>query len=616
MDRKTIIVVVVCLALMFLGQSLINKLFPPTPLPPGTTNVVATASSPLTNPPAPTAATTPPSGPVTPTTVPARAVQYAGSEETISLKHDQALYTFTSHGGGLKTIQLLQYPEQISRKKKQPTGTNDVATLNTPHAAPVLEILGDDSVRDGGEFTLTPRDNGLRAEKVLTNGLRLVKDYQLSSNYLIHATVRLENTSAQPLALSAQEWVVGTATPMDPEDRGEVEGVMWYDGSKTDERTRSWFDGGGFLFWASPPRSELVAGQGNVVWVSAHNQFFALVAMPTNPAPQFVSRALELPRPGEGWSSFTNNPVPKGFQTALIYPAATLAPGQVLEREIHFYAGPKEYRTLARIAAKFHNEVDRVMNFGWVGFFSKALLRGMNWLHHTFWSLSYGWCIIVITLIIKLIFWPVTQAQSRMSRRMAALQPQMKELQAKYKDDPIKMQKKMGEFWKEHKVNPLAGCLPMIIQLPIFFGFFTMIRSAIELRGAGWLWVTDLAKPDTLYVIPGITIIPFISTPEGLPLNPLPLIMGATMFWQAQLMPPSPGMDPIQQKMMKYLPLIFILFLYNYSAGLALYWTVNNLLSILQMKLIKLDPPGAPGSPGTPAKATVAALTPASKKKK
>lgn len=616
MDRKTIIVVVICLAIMFLGQSLINKLFPPTPLPPGATNVVATATSSLTNPPTQATPVPPPTAPLSATRAPVRAVTYSGTEETVLLKHDQVLYTFTSHGGGLKTIQLLQYPETVTRKKKQPSGTNDVATLNTPHAAPVLDILGDDSVRDDGAFTLTPRGDGLRAEKSLTNGLRLVKDYQFSSNYLIQATVRLENTSRLPLALSAQEWVVGTATPMDSEDRGEVEGVMWYDGSKIDEKTRSWFDNTGFLFWGGVPRPEFVAGQSNVVWVAAHNQFFALLAMPTNPAPQLVSRALVLPRPSGGWSSFTNNPVPKGFQTALVYPAAMLAPGEAIERTIHFYAGPKEYRTLARIASKFQNEADKVMNFGWVAFFSKALLRGMNWLHHTFWGLSYGWCIIVITVIIKAVFWPITQAQSRMSRRMAALQPQMKELQAKYKDDPIKMQKKMGEFWKEHKVNPLAGCLPMLIQLPIFFGFFTMIRSAIELRGASWFWVADLAKTDTIFVIPGITIIPFISTPEGLPLNPLPLIMGATMFWQSHLMPPSPGMDPVQQKMMKYLPLIFIVFLYNYSAGLALYWTVNNLLSILQMKLIKLDTPGAPRTPGTPAKTTVAALTPASKKKK
>ena len=140
----------------------------------------------------------------------------------------------------------------------------------------------------------------------------------------------------------------------------------------------------------------------------------------------------------------------------------------------------------------------------------------------------------------------------------------------------------------------------MLTQTPIFIGFFTMIRSAIELRGAHFLGVADLSKPDTLFVIPGIEF----------PFNLLPLLMGGAMLWQAHLTPPSPGMDPGQQKIMRYMPLMFLVFLYNYSAGLALYWTVNNLLTILQTKLtINLkDPVMVP--------ATNPALTPAQKKKK
>lgn len=614
MDRKTIIVVVICLGVLFFGNSVIQKLFPPVPLPAGATNAVTTATAPLTNPSVPAATIGAPT-PALATPMPKPVLATSSEEKTLSFSNREVRYTFSSHGGGIKSIELLQYPETVSRSRKQSAGTNNVAELNTPQAAPVLTIFGDESVHDAGQFVLTQTAAGMRAEKSLSNGLRITKDFVVNSNFLVTATVRMENTANLPLTLSAQEWVIGTATPMDAADRGEAEGVIWYDGNKTEEKSRMWFDGGGFLFWSSPPKPEFRAGQSNVLWAAVHNQYFVLAAMPTNAAWQIVSRPLDLPRPPSGWASFTNNPIPKGLQTALVYPAATLAAGQVLERRIILYAGPKEYRTLARIAAQFQNNVDLVMNFGWVGFFSKALLRGMNWLHHTF-TMSYGWCIIAITVIIKLIFWPITQAQSRMSRRMAALQPQMKELQAKYKDDPLKMQKKMSEFWKENKVNPMAGCLPMLIQLPIFFGFFTMIRSAIELRGASWLWVADLAKPDTLFAIPGLGFFPFTlfgATADGLPFNPLPLLMGVTMFWQAKLTPPSPGMDPVQQKMMKYLPLIFIVFLYNYSAGLALYWTVNNLLSVLQTKLIKLDLPGGPASSGP---ATAAVLTPASKKKK
>jgi YidC/Oxa1 family membrane protein insertase len=224
----------------------------------------------------------------------------------------------------------------------------------------------------------------------------------------------------------------------------------------------------------------------------------------------------------------------------------------------------------------------------------------MNGLHDVL-NLGYGWVIIVITFIIKTLFWPLTAASTRSMKRMAALQPQMKALQEKYKDDPAKMNKKMMEFWKEHKVNPMGGCLPMLLQMPVFIGFFYMIQTAIELRGATWLWVADLSKPDTLFFIPGL----------GFPFNLLPLLMGATMLWQSHLTPPSPGMDPVQQKMMKYLPLIFLFMLYNFSSGLTLYWTVQNLLSILQTKLTKAAEP-APASAPT----TSPVLTPRAKKKK
>jgi YidC/Oxa1 family membrane protein insertase len=144
----------------------------------------------------------------------------------------------------------------------------------------------------------------------------------------------------------------------------------------------------------------------------------------------------------------------------------------------------------------------------------------------------------------------------------------------------------------------------MLLQIPVFFGFYRMILSATELRGAPFLWACDLSKPDTIFVIPGLDF----------PVNPLPRLMGATMLWQASLTPPSPGMDPMQQKMMKYMPLLFLFILYNFSAGLTLYWTVQNLLTIAQTKLTKTapatnaqalapgKPPGRPPQPGRPTK--------------
>jgi YidC/Oxa1 family membrane protein insertase len=605
MDRKSIIVIASCLFLIVLWNFMIvPKLNPPRPIPPGATNApvptLAATNPPVTAPPPTPEAPAPPPKPVVSVNVP---------EELVEVTNENAHYTFTSHGGGLKLVELLHYPETISKSREKRAQTNNVATLNNYTRAPTLAVLDGETVQGDGIFTLTKTANLVRAEKTLTNGLCIVKEFQVTTNYLVAATVRLENRTAQPLALPAQEWVVGTATPMDPHDNGMAVGVLWYNGKKSDEVGASYFSSRGFACMPRIPPAEYRGGASNVVWVAVHNQFFTLAVMPetsTNklappPAKEVVVRKVELPRVptgADGHANDANAPPPEGFEAALVFPAETLAPGQAQERQIYLFAGPKEYRTLARIGDRFNNNLDLVMNFGWAGFFSKALLLGMNWLHNML-SISYGWAIIVITVIIKVLFWPLTQASTRSMKRMQALQPQMAAIKEKYKDDPIKANKKTMEFMKENKVSPLGGCLPMVLQIPVFFGFYSMIQSAIELRGAHFLWVKDLSRPDTLFTIPG----------TGFPFNLLPLIMGVTMLWQARLTPPSPGMDPMQAKMMRYMPLMFIVFLYNFSAGLALYWTVQNLLTIAQTKLTKMAPGAA-----APVKGPV--LTPPPKKRK
>lgn len=580
MDRKSIIVLVICFVLLLGWHSLVDRLYPPKPLPPGATNALAGGFS-ATNPPT-TATSAPPTleaavplaMPVTNTNVP---------EETLELTNGNAHYTFSSHGGGLKLIELSQYPETVSSRFEHRTGTNRVATLDAFTPAPTLALLGGEAVQGDGIFKLARTASGVRAEKSLPNGLTIIKEFELSTNYLVLATVRLENRGDNPVPLPAQEWFAGTATPMNAQDKGTTVGVMWYNGSAKPQDIvgASYFSSRGFACTPRVPPSEYRGGTSNVLWVALHNQFFALAVMPAQPAANVVVRPVPLPRPSleEVRQDTRVIAEPMGYTAALVYPALTLAPHENLQRQVAIFAGPKEYRTLATISAAFNNNIDAVMGFGFWGFFSKALLLWMNWLHAAL-SLPYGWAIVVITVIIKVVFWPLTQASTRSAKRMQALQPQIKAVQEKYKDDPVKAQRKMMEFWKEHKINPMSGCLPTLIQMPVFFGFFFMIGSAIELRGASFLWVKDLSRPDTIFLIPSLNF----------PFNLLPLIMGATMLYQAHLTPPSPGMDPAQAKLMRYMPLIFLVFLYNYSAGLTLYWTVQNILSIVQTKLIKTTP--------------------------
>jgi YidC/Oxa1 family membrane protein insertase len=538
-------------------------------------------------------------------------------EHTLVVTNADGRYTFTSRGGGLKLVELPQYPETISLRWKKTAGTDHaLASLNTDAEVPTLAILGDPALVGDGNFTLTRTATGVQAEKMLPDGLRIIKNFELSSNYLINATVRLENRTDKPLSLPAQEWVVGTATPMDADDNGMVEGAMWYNGNAVQDCSPAWFGGGGFGCVSRTPRSQYLEGSNNVYWAAVHNQFFTLMAMPpTNlPARQILATPVTLPllaTDATGATPTGAQKQPIGVQTALVYPGLTISANSGVERSLVLYAGPKEYRLLAQIGADFQNHADLVMNFGTgfssffgIGtFFAKALLLGMNWIHDVT-TLGYGWTIVLITMLLRAMFWPLTAASTRSMKRMQALAPELKVLQEKYKDDSKKLMEKQWELYKKHKANPMSGCLPMMIQMPVFLGFYTMIRSAIELRGAHFLWVADLTKPDTLAIIPGLNI----------PFNLLPLLMVTVMIWQAHLQPPSPGMDPGQQKMMRFMPLMFLFFLYNYSSGMALYMTISTLAGVIQNKLTRINPPASAAT--IDVVATDPRLTPASKKQK
>ena len=589
MDRTGIIVVSICAILFGVWFIEMQKYQSHLPPPQRATNPVAVAQTPATNPSAPTS---------TPVATPWFGLATNAPEKLITVTNADALYTFTSRGGGLQSVELSKYPDTIPLRWKKEMATNGFATLNTGAPAPVLAIVGDASLVGDGNFSLMKISDGVRAEKMLPDGLRLVKEFHVSSNYLVYASVSLTNGSGLPLALPAQQWIIGTATPMGLDDStySVYGGALWSDGTNSPQDCLvSYFSPSMTTFFVFPrtPKTIYQGGAGNVAWAAVHNQFFTLLAMPEQPAQQMVALAVRLPLLATNQTT-----VPEGVQAALVYPAQTIAANSSLERQITFYAGPKEYRTLALIGEQFKNNADLVMQFGFFGFFAKGLLLAMNWLHDMT-KIGYGWVIVMITVIIKLLFWPLTAASTRSMKRMQALAPELKVLKEKYKDDQQKFVQKQMELWKKNKVSPMSGCLPMVIQTPIFIGFYTMIRSAIELRGAHFLWVADLSKPDTLFMIPGLDF----------PFNLLPLLMGASMLWQSHLTPPAPGMDPAQAKIMRYMPLMFLVFLYNFSAGLALYWTVSNLLTIVQTKLTKSRPLAA-------AAVVVSPLTPLSKKKK
>ncbi|HTR41621.1 MAG TPA: membrane protein insertase YidC [Pseudomonadales bacterium] len=614
MDKTGITVIVLCLVLLgvWFYESEKYENYVAQQKAAAQASAAAAQPSPSTTPPAFTAATTN-----------AYSFLTNAPEQTLTLTgpdtNSPVRYIFTSRGGGIKSVELLHYPETISPRWK-PANTDEVVALNAGAPVPIMSILGDPGLVGDGDFTLRRMGDGVEAEKPLPNGLVITKDFRLSSNYLVSVDVTVKNESGQPVPLLAQDWVVGTATPMDGDDANfpTYGGTMWCDGATYYPYPPTYFVTNTTILGIIPrtPKTELTAGCSNVVWAASYNQFFVLLGMPgTN---QVVKEMMAVPVSLAITNNVSSTPW-IGVQTALVFPPQMIGAGQAVEHQLLLYAGPKKFQTLAKIGDDLQNHADLAMNFGkgytgfWgIGsFFAKILLLLMNWLHSLLPAISYGWIIVLLTVLLRAVFWPITRASMRSAKKMQALSPELKTLKDKYKDDPTKYMQKQSELFRQNGVSPLSGCLPALIQMPVFLGFFTMIRSAIELRGAHFLWVADLSKPDTLFVIPGITHIPF-STPYGFPINVLPLIMVGVMVWQAHLQPVSPGVDPAQQKMMRYMPLFFLLFLYSYSAGMALYMTISTLLGILQIRLIK-NLPVAPVSPLAPA---LSPLTPAPKRKK
>ena len=508
---------------------------------------------------------------------------FQAAEESLVLENDLLRLTFTSHGGGARLIELKKYPASVDCRDTTANGVP--SALNRFAPLPAL-TLGVGPLTGDGLFNLRKSEAGVHAEKTLLNGLVVSQDWALSNGYFFETVVTLENRGTDVISIPPHDYVVGAATPMDRYDMAEVQGAYWFNGEKAEQISKPWFANATLgCSTISTPRSEFAGGNSNVVWAAVHNQFFALIAQPDqSPAGvRVVDIPLPAPTPSEVAADGRLNPQPHAYHTSLTYPAQTLQPGEKVIRKHMIYAGPKEYSQLK----SSEKQIDLVMDFtGITGICAKALLLLLNAVH----SLipSYGASIVVLTIAIKLAFWPLTSASTRSMKRMSTLQPQLNAIREKYKSDPTKMNQKTMEYMKEHRINPMAGCLPLLLTFPVFIGFFFMLRTAIELRGESFLWCCDLSRPDSVYVVPGLGFIPLLGIPGiGLPLNIMPVLYLATAWWQSTLTPVSPQMDPAQQKMLKYMPVFFGVLFYNYSAGLTLYWTTQNLMTILQTKITK-----------------------------
>ncbi|MGA0093759.1 MAG: membrane protein insertase YidC [Chthoniobacterales bacterium] len=563
MDRKAWIVVILCVAALGLWQWAYMEYYSPAPAPATEADravvekgAPAAAASPAPEaPPVQAAPVPPPTAPAEPT-VP---------REEFRISTALADFLFVSDAGGIAVAELLGHLGE--------NGSN--VFLNIPEASPVGAIA-DEAGRPLGGFArvASPAPNEAVFVKTAADGLEIRKAFRVEENggegnYVVKFALEFANRGAAPVQRLGFFVGTGGARPVHYSDMTLYTGFDWYRDGKATFTDVNWFNSSSIPLTGIQLRAAQDVYQektDKISWAAVKNQYFTtIVAVVDGDLGSSVwARKLDLLHGGNA-----EQPV-LGLEGALGFPGFRLDPGQTKAWNLQIYAGPKD---LGRLSQLGHGEQD-VMNFGIFKWVSEILLYSMNALYGVLGNFAAA--IIVLTIIIKALLWPLQNKATNSMRKMAALSPKMTELREKYKDDPTKMNQELMKLYKDYGVNPFSGCIPILIQIPIFFGFYSMLGTAIELRNSSFLWVHDLSQPDT------------IGHFLGFPINVLPILMALTMLWQMHITPKTG--DAAQQRVFMFMPVIFILFAYNFASALSLYWTTQNLISIVQLYVTRNKP--------------------------
>jgi len=549
MDNFRVLLAIVLSVAIIIGYQYFFAGFssPPPPAKESAGQTPVTAASTITAP-----ASTGPTV-ASPATLPAKplAELQPKSGRDITVRTDLFTAVFSENGAALKSLTLNHYKENI--KKGSPG--KEVVTNSPEEGYPLKfswgDLVTDDLFYQGETDSLDLRTGAKNTALVMRadagNGIVIERRYGFDNdNYLFSVDIVVKNTSDHPV--QGIPSLVQINAPFEhgdsPADRFLFKGPIAFINGKRLEIPAKEF--------AQGPKTE----QGNIEWAGYEGNYFL--------------RAI-LPRESDG-ASFTMRGDDKLTITTLSGKLETIAPGAEKTYGYQVFYGPKKIRQLEKIGHNLEYSVD----FGWFDILARPMLM---WLLIPVYSVvkNYGVAIILVTILFKLILWPISQKGLKSMKNMQKLQPKMVKLKEKYKGDPTRMNQEVMNLYKTYKVNPMGGCLPILVQIPIFFALYKVLLQSIELRHAPFmLWINDLSAADRLPI--GFDI-PYLG---GLPV--LTLLMGASMFYQQKITPTSA--DPTQAKIMLFMPVVFTFMFLNFPSGLVLYWLVNNLLSILQQKLI------------------------------
>ncbi len=568
MDKKNTTLGILFVAAAFISLWLSTKYSRPVSFPAGPGPAAAQAAPP--GEPASAGAAAAPEGSIAPTgTQPdylGVTADHSGARIT-SLRNGFIQVKFTDYGGDILDVALEKYPADLSR-----TGPE---IINSRHTAPMLALVDWPGIGDDTRFRLvssSASDVVFRAE--VSGGLEVTRRYVIAPDkvgktdpYQLRCETTFRNLSGSPIPARRIGLSLGTAEPVSDLDFGTQLATGYSDGSKQNFILRTALqESKGFLGLGAHPAVPFIAETSPIAWATVKNSFFSSILTPDQPGVGLVTRRVRLPGTyaPDDFNAF-------GLTGTAEFDVPALPAHGTFTLGANFYVGPNEYPRLANTDV-FKKNQDRVMQFGTLtGWASKILLLLMTAIHR--WVFNWGVAIILTTLTLKIVFLPLTLFAARSARRMQKLQPEMKAIKEKYKDNPQKQQSATIDLYKKHKVNPAGACIPMLLPMPFFFGFFYMLMGSAELRLAPFLWVHDLSAPDTVGYL------------YGIPIRILPLIYVVTSFMQMQLMP-QPSIDNAQAKMMKFMPLLTLWIYYKYSCALSLYSTTNALFSIGQQLFV------------------------------
>jgi len=457
--------------------------------------------------------------------------------QVITLETDLYRGKISTVGGDLIRLELLKHGGTLDRSKEfvlfdrtsdhvyiAQSGLIGGALPN--HQSPYRALATEYRLADGA--------NELEIRLEAAGEVKAAKIYRFRRNsYLIDVVHEVTNTTADPVVTHAYFQLVRDSKP--PE--GDSAMMPTYTGAavytEKDKFQKVAFDD---IEKGKVPYPKTA----NDGWIGILQHYFLGAWLPQDGSPR----------------EYYTRQVPQGLYAAgVIVPGGTLAPGASTTLSMPLYAGPQEQEKLAALSKGLELAVD----YGWLTVIAAPLFWVLQWIHG--WAGNWGVAIIILTILIKLIFYPLSEASYRSMGKMRVVAPKMQRLKEQYGNDRQRMQQAMMELYKTEKINPLGGCLPILVQIPVFIALYWVLLASVEMRQAPFaLWINDLSVPDPWYI--------------------LPILMGATMIIQTRLNPVPP--DPVQAKVMKIMPIAFSIFFFFFPAGLVLYWLVNNILSIAQ----------------------------------